>query len=505
MNATLRAASSGHTRRHHPWSRFGSTCPSGGPATGTAASGSNGDQGPSGSIATTLGREGRDAHVRRGIRRYARPTIGTLLGLLGVLALVALNALFTAGEFALVAADRQKVQLEADAGSRRAKVLVGMSTRLNVYLSGAQLGITICSIVIGFLAEPLLAHALHGPLRSLVGTRASDGVAVALALVLATVVQLIAAELVPKNVAVARAERTAIKLALPLRAFCGAFRPLIRVLTWSAATLVRSIGIEPRHELDSVRSLDELELIVRSSGREGTLAPHATLLLTRTIRFAEKTAADALLPRLEIEALPASASVADLSAAVRESGYSRYPVYGVDIDDIVGVVLAKDVLRVLPSERATTPVTALMGPVVAVPESRSLGSLLGVLRQGGSQMAVVIDEYGGTAGIVTLEDVLEEIVGNIDDEHDDPQLTSLPTGGSYVVEGSAHLDEVAELTGLQLPDGRYETLAGFVLGALGRIPEVGDRLVHDGWQLEVVEMDRLRVASIKVLPPEVPT
>ena len=438
-------------------------------------------------------------------RRYARPTIGTFLGLLGVVALVALNALFTAGEFALVAADRQKVQLEADAGSRRARTLVSMSKRLNVYLSGAQLGITICSIVIGFLAEPLIANALRGPLRSLVGDGAADSISVATALVLATVVQLVAAELVPKNVAVARAERTAMRLAIPLRAFCTVFRPLIRVLSWSAATLVRSLGIEPRHELDSVRSLDELELIVRSSGREGTLAPHATLLLTRTIRFAEKTAADALLPRLEIEALPTTASVADLVAAVRESGYSRYPVFASDIDDIVGVVLAKDVLRVAPSARSTTPVTELMAPIVAVPESRRLGSLLAELRQGGSQLAVVIDEYGGTAGIVTLEDVLEEIVGNIEDEHDDPQLTVVPTGGWYAVEGSAHLDEVAELTGLQLPQGPYETLAGFVLHSLDRIPLGGERLEHRGWQLEVAEMDRLRIAFVRILPPEVPT
>ncbi len=423
-----------------------------------------------------------------------------------MVALVAANAVFTAGEFALVASDRTKISMAAEAGSRRAKLVEGMVGRLAFYLSGAQLGITITSIVLGFLAEPLVGRLLHAPVAHVVGEHVAHGVALTLALVLTTVVQLVAAELVPKNVAVARPERTAMRLAVPLRGYTALFGPLITVLNASANAIVRRLGIEPREELESVRNLDELDLLVRSSGDRGTLAPEATRLLSRSIRFADKPAADAMLPRLEVEALPATTLITELAAAAVRTGISRFPVTGADLDDVIGVVLAKDAFRVPYAERSFTAVAAVMGPVLAVPESRPLGSLLVEMRQTGNQLAVVIDEYGGTAGIVTLEDVLEEIVGAIGDEYDEPELTPAPsTDGAIVdgvvVDGTLRPDDVADATGLVMPDGDYDTLAGFVLTLFDRIPAAGDVIDWNGWSFEVVELDRLRIASIAVRPP----
>jgi CBS domain containing-hemolysin-like protein len=263
---------------------------------------------------------------------------------------------------------------------------------------------------------------------------------------------------------------------------------------------VRRLGIEPQEELTSVRSLQELELLIRSSGEEGTLEPEALTLLTRSIRFGEKDAADALVPRRSVSSVPIDETVRDLAAKAVATGHSRFPVIGVDLDDVRGVVHVKDVYGVPFAARATTPVEAIMVPAFVVPETRDLAGLLVDLRRRGSHLAVVVDEHGGTAGIITLEDILEEIVGEIDDEHDRPahRLTVVVRGGEWVLDGSLHSDEVFDACGFRMPEGEYETLAGFVLDRLGRIPEVGEELEHDGWHLRVAERDHLRVASVRL-------
>ena len=277
---------------------------------------------------------------------------------------------------------------------------------------------------------------------------------------------------------------------------------MISALNTMSRATVRLFGVEPRDELRSAFSAKELERLVVSSGREGTLDPEAARLLTRTLRFAGKTAADALVPRTSVVSIDRNATVADLGALAVSSGYSRFPVVEGDLNSVVGIVLAKDVFRVPRAERTRHRVSELMTDVLAVPERRDLEALLADMREQRRQLAVVIDEFGDAAGIVTLEDLLEELVGEIDDEYDDaPEVTAGPDG-TIVLDGTARPDEVADATGLQLPEGEFETLAGFVLTQVGRIPDVGDAVLWDGWRLVVTEMDRRRVARVAVTPPQ---
>jgi CBS domain containing-hemolysin-like protein len=434
-------------------------------------------------------------------------SVNSVVGLVVFALLVALNGVFVAGEFALVAVDSGRIASRADAGSRRAKLVQRLLARRTFQLAGTQVGVTVTSILLGFLAEPLLAKLLKGPFAGRFSERTAETIAVVLALFIATAVQLIAAELVPKNIAAAKAEDTSMLLAPILRVYSLVFSPLIKLLNGSAEWVANRLGFESGldDEHGSVADLDELDLFIRSSGELGTLDPAATQLLTRTIRFGDKTVAEVVVPRVDIIGLPDTATAADLAHAVAEHGFSRFPVYEGDLDHIVGVVLTKDLLALDEEVRATTPVTALMSPIFAVPEAKSLRSMLVAMRVQKRQLAVVIDEYGGTAGIATLEDVLEEIVGEIDDEYDEPSLTSievdnarLPGHGTF--DGDTGTDRFRELTGIELPDGDYETVAGFLLVIMDRIPSAGDHIEWEGWRFDIRDMERLRIASFDVRP-----
>ena len=412
------------------------------------------------------------------------------------------NGLFVAAEFALVAVDRNRVDTLAEQGSMRARTARGLLRHLSFHLSGAQLGITLTSLLIGILAEPAVASLIEPALEPLVGEGAVTGVSLIIAIFLATVVQMVVGELVPKGLAIARPETTTLLLAPVVRIYGLIFGPLIRFLNGAANGTVRLLGVEPTEELSNVGTLSELQFLVRTSAEEGTLDDSASTLLTRSIRFEGKAAEDVLVPRTAVKALDADSTVADLVALSAETGHSRFLVHGGELDDVHGLVHVKAAHTVPGAKRATTPVTELMGPVLAVPESRGLDDVLVDLRRAHTHLAVVVDEYGGTAGIVTLEDVLEEIVGEIDDEHDPlpARITRPRRAGEWLVPGTLHLDEVLDQTGLELPDGEYETLAGFVLAELGRIPDVGDVVGLDGWTIEVAEMDRRRVAELRLRP-----
>jgi CBS domain containing-hemolysin-like protein len=259
------------------------------------------------------------------------------------------------------------------------------------------------------------------------------------------------------------------------------------------------MGIEPREELAGVRSLEELELIIRASGEGGLLTDEQLALLTRSIAFAENLTSDILVPRVQIVGLPTTATVADLQRVAVELGHSRFPVYTDDLDDIIGVAHVKDSLRVPPGQRATEPITNHMRPALVIPESQPLDTVLFELRTRGSGMAVVTDEYGGTAGIVTSEDLLEEIIGEIRDEYDrEVELPSPPDELS----GLLHRREVAEAVGFEWPEGRYETLGGLITAELGRLPRVGDRVEVEDWTFEVLAVEGFRVDRVRVHPPE---
>jgi CBS domain containing-hemolysin-like protein len=402
-----------------------------------------------------------------------------------------------------VAVDRSRVEQHALAGRRGAKATEAALRRLSFHLSGCQLGITVTSLVLGFLAEPTIARVIDPAVSGVIGEKRGPGFSVGIALAIATAVQMVVGELVPKSLAIARPTVTAYLLVPPLRLINRAIGPLIVFLNGAANATVRRFGIEPQEELASVRSLEELELLIRSSGEDGALDAESFALLTRSIRFADKTAADALVPRLSVVWLSAEDTIAGLAARAAETGFSRFPVCGADLDDVLGVVHVKDVYRVPYEDRATRTVSSSMSEPFVVPESRELQDLLVELRRQGTHLAVVVDEYGGTAGIITMEDLLEEIVGEIDDEYDRPTpgLTRVQRPGEWVLEGGMHPDEVFDECGFEIPEGEYETLAGLVLAELGHIPVPGERFEHDGWTIEVVEMDRLRVATVRLVAP----
>ena len=432
--------------------------------------------------------------------------IDTALGLLAVSLLILATGFFVAVEFALVAVDRDRVDLDASAGSRRARATGQALRRLSFNLSGAQLGITVTSLVVGFIAEPTLGDALEPLAATVVGEDRASGTAIVVALVLATVATMVVGELVPKTIAIARPRPTAYALAGPMLVVTRLLGPVIAFLNGAANWTVRRLGIEPQEELTSVRSLEELRLLIDSSAQEGTLEPDAIRLLRRTMRFGEKDAADALVPRRSVVSLTVDDRVGDLAAAAVATGHSRFPVVGADLDDVRGVVHVKDVYRVPYEERAERSVAELMTAAFVVPETRDLADLLGDLRANGTHLAVVVDEHGGTAGIITLEDVLEEIVGEIDDEHDRPTvaLTRLQRAGEWLLDGTLHRDEVFDACGFLTPEGDYETLAGFVLAHLGHIPEEGERFELDGWQVEAMALDGHRVATVRLRRSEGP-
>ena len=427
------------------------------------------------------------------------------VGLPIIAVLLAANGFFVAVEFALIAADRSKLQSMANEGRFSARAAMKARKRLSFHLSGAQLGITVTSLIMGFLVDSLigpLIQPLLDPIPFLRGPTSS----VLVALAVASAVQMIVGELFPKALAISRPEAVAMALAPIALVVHGALKPLIHVFNEAANWTVRRFGLEPQEELAELRSLEELEYLIHSSGESGVLGQDARALLTRTIRFGDKTAADALTPRVHVEALNVESTVADLIAKANDSSYSQFPVYEGDLDNIRGTVEVASVFELDVTDRTTKPIAEIIREPFVVPETRDLIDILSDFRalESPSPMAIVIDEHGGTAGILTLEDVLEEIVGEVDDEYDQPVvLTSGVAPGVYLLAGTVHPDEVEEACGFDIPDGEYETVAGFVLAQLGRIPEAGDELDHEGWTIQIGEMDHRRIASLRlVAPPE---
>ena len=421
-------------------------------------------------------------------------------------ALVAGNAVFVAAEFSLVAVDQASVERAAQRGERGAAGVLRARRSLSTQLSGAQLGITVTSLVIGFIAEPSLAALLAGPLESVgLPQAASAGVSVTLALVVATIFQMIFGELVPKNLAIARPMPVARAVTPLQRGFTTSTRPLLAVLNGAANRLLRMVGVEPQEELRSARSPRELASLVRRSAQQGTLPKPTARLLTRSLSFGDRTADDAMTPRRRVRFLHAELPVTAIIDATESTGHSRFPVLdGGDVDDVVGLVHIKHALAVPPEQREHTPVRDVMVAPVLVPASLELDPLLARLRQRGLQMAVVIDEYGGTDGVVTLEDLVEELVGDIADEHDRPGAHARRrSDGSWSLSGLLRLDEAAAATGVPLADSEhYDTLAGLVLHHLGRMPAPGDTVTEPAAgarvELRVERMDGLRIDRIRL-------
>jgi len=418
--------------------------------------------------------------------------------------LILANGFFVAAEFGLVTVERPDAEKAAAEGDRRARTVVNSLKELSFQLSGTQLGITITSLVVGMLAEPALAELLNGPITAVgIPEGAVSGVAVVVGMLLASAVQMVIGELVPKNWAVSRPLQVARFVAGPQHAFSTVFRPVISGLNSVANRLVRTLGVEPTAELASARTPGELVSLARHSAQAGALEQDTADLFVRTLSLADLTAQHVMTPRVKVSALQSSATAEDVVNLTRATGLSRFPVYRERIDEIVGMVHLKDALAVPSQDRLRTPVTRIAQAPLLVPETLPVQPLLERLRNE-QPIAVVVDEYGGTAGVVTLEDIVEELVGEVRDEHDGhdvPELAAAPAEDgrpAWDADGSCRVD-ILQRIGLDVPEGPYETVAGLVADLLGRIPAPGDKAELPGWRLSVRQVGHYRAERVRLV------
>lgn len=416
------------------------------------------------------------------------------------------TGVFVASEFSLVALDRQELERRRANGEKGLGRVISALTTTSTQLSSAQLGITLTTLLAGYTLEPALSSMMAGPLSALGVDEAYQRVISApLAVFIATLLSMIFGELAPKNWAISRPLQAA-KAMVPLQlAFTAVFKPAVLGLNNSANWFLRRVvGIEPKEELSGARTAQELSALVRHSAHTGLLEEDAANLIDRTLTFSERNALDVMTPRLKMQSIHKLDSAKDVIALAGKSGYSRFPVIDDDRDDVVGVVHLKQALAVPRSKRADVPVAALAEEAPRVPETMPLDVLLGDLRTQGFQMAIVVDEYGGTAGMVTLEDLVEELIGEVADEHDRSTTEIAQRGDDLEFPASLRPDEVLEQAGIEIPEGAaYDTVAGFVVQELGRIPGLGDAVEIDTGVLTVVKMDGMRVDRLRfVASPE---
>jgi CBS domain containing-hemolysin-like protein len=436
----------------------------------------------------------------------------TVLSLLAIVVLTAGTAMFVAAEFSLTALERSTVDANARDGARRDRYIQRAHHTLSFQLSGAQLGISITTLVTGYLTEPMVADLPHPVMDALgIPDRVADGITAFLALVIVTSLSMVFGELVPKNLAVARPlpiARAVIGLQLP---FSWVMTPAIRLMNGTANWILRRLGVQPAQELRSARSPQELLSLVQTSARSGALDLTTAALVRRSLQFGTLTAEELMTPRSKVVALQTDNTVADLVAIAAETGFSRFPIVDGDLDATVGIVHVKQVFEVAPADRAHTLLTAIAQPVAVVPSTLDGDALMAQLRGNGLQTALVVDEYGGTAGMVTGEDLIEEIVGDVRDEHDDATPDVVAAGTGWRVSGLLRIDEVAATTGYRAPEGEYETIGGLVLQQLGHIPVAGEtvelmafdpegRSDHSGrWLATVVRMDGRRIDLLELV------
>jgi len=400
-----------------------------------------------------------------------------VLLLVASLLLVAACGAFVAAEFSLVTVDRAAIERAAADGDRRSTGVLAALRSLSTQLSGVQLAITVTNLAIGYLAEPAIATLLEPVLaRFGLGAATVTGVAVTLALVLATGLTVVFGELVPKNLAVAAPLATARAVQGLSRGFARAAKPAITALNGTANVVLRLLGIEPQEELASARSPEELASLVTRSADEGVLESGTARMVRRALTLGDRDTAEVMTPRVRVYTVAADAPATEVVELARRTGRSRFPVVGTSLDDVLGVVSIRQVVAVPRAQRPTTPVRSVMVAPLLVPGTVPVDDLLARLRGSRLQLAVVVDEFGGMDGIATLEDAVEEIVGDVVDEHDrsSPQAVRR-ADGDWSLAGLLRPDEVSDLTGLLLPESDHaETLAGLVVAALGRIPKVGD-------------------------------
>ncbi|WP_237202045.1 hemolysin family protein [Rothia endophytica] len=428
-----------------------------------------------------------------------------LLLIFGLLLILG-TGFFVAVEFALVALDQSKVQQEIDRGDKAGSKVLACLKSLSTQLSSCQLGITITTLLTGYTLDSALQSLTTDTISSW-GFSESTARLISLvgAMVFATLLSMIIGELIPKNLAIAEAYRVARVLAPAQLLFTKIMGPIVRSANGSANWILHRFGMEAKEELSAARSPEELSSMVRRSADLGTLDSDTARFVDKTLSFSELTAADVMTPRRKVIMLEDIAPVSDVIDLARTTGHSRFPLYREDQDNIVGVVHVKKAVGVPVERRDALEAGALMEDVLQVPETVHLDSLIVQLREGALQLAVVLDEYGGTAGITTLEDLVEEIVGEVSDEHDTNSLDDRPLrvgNGDYLFSGLLRPDEINEyINVLDIEDDpAYETMGGFMMDRLGRVPETGDVLPIDGGTLKIEKMEQRRVDRIRYTP-----
>ncbi|MDP3209262.1 MAG: hemolysin family protein [Rhodoglobus sp.] len=412
------------------------------------------------------------------------------------------TGLFVASEFALVNLDRSDLEVRQSRGERRLGPVIAALKITSTHLSSAQLGITITTLLTGYTLEPVFSLWLAVPLEAIgLNSTAVRVISTIVAVTLATLLSMIIGELVPKNFALALPRATA-KIVIPFQAgFTAVFRPAVVVLNRTANSILRLIGIEPKEELSGARTAEELASLVRRSAREGGLDLDTATLLARTLAFADHTAQDVMTPRPRVASVERSDSAQDVIALASSTGFSRFPVIDGSIDDVVGIVHVKQAVAVPRDKRAEVPASALQYEVLSVPETMKLDLLLAELRGRGYQMAVVVDEYGGTAGVATLEDLVEELVGEVSDEHDRTKADVVRSRDWFTFPGILRPDELLERTGVTVPEeGPYETVGGWLMSELGKLPATGDTVEIESGTFRIERLEGRRIDRVRFTP-----
>ncbi len=438
----------------------------------------------------------------------------TVLGLLAVAFLVAMNGFFVAAEFALVGARRTRLSQLADEGSAGAKAAQKATQHLDNYIAATQLGITLASLALGWIGEPAVAH-LFEPLLNLIlpseqaVVAVEHTVSVIIAFSLVTILHIVLGELVPKSIALQRPEGTAVIVARPITWFASIFRPIIYVMNSIGNTVVRWVGFQPAHEHSAVHSAEELEMLVHSSREAGLIAENEEELLRRVFDFGDTHVEEIMQPRVEVDAISIDEPLAEILSFVATNHHSRYPIYTETIDNVIGILLTKDLMDTLihTPELLTNPdssfeLQSILRTPLFVPGTLRLDQLLERMQQTKTHLAIVIDEYGGMAGVVTMEDIIEELVGEVRDEFDLEETNPiLSEGDVYVVDGLVSLNEAMERFGDPGGEPQSTTIGGYVAEILNRIPTLRDKVPFGDYELRVAEMDGMRVSKVRFVKP----
>lgn len=425
----------------------------------------------------------------------------TTIYIIIVFVLVFANGFFVASEFALVGVRRSRIETLAAAGSLRARRLLALLDNLNAYISATQLGITMASLALGWIGEPVFAHLLEAPLKDRVSEVTLHTISFAIAFTIITFLHIVLGELAPKTLALERAEKVALAISWPMQVFYNIFQWPIRLLDWAGTRTVRLFGLRPTQSHASVYTEEELRHLIDISRSSGYLEPQEQQLIHRVFDFADAEAREAMVPRVKVEALPVTASLEQIRTAFLSTGFSRLPVYGRRLDEIVGLLFRKDIdMGRVPADQFD--VREHVRPPVFIPATASLGQALKQMQTSRVHFGFVIDEHGGLEGILTLEDLLEEIVGEINDEYDEETRAQIRKDGeAYILDGMLAVRDANEHLNLELPeDDNYTTIAGFLLAKAGRMLQSGEQVEDSCGVFEIERVDKRRISRVRFVP-----